>query len=71
MTKTLHGCLNGIRTMSSNEKIQCLNMLGQDTFVELTPELKKNVVANFVHMRIIVIVIIAIFEVIITVNRFF
>ena len=46
MTKTLHGCLNGIRTMSSNEKIQCLNMLGQDTFVELTPGLKENVVAN-------------------------
>ena len=32
MKKILHGCLDGIGTVSSNEKKQCFKMLGQETF---------------------------------------
>ena len=37
MTKILHGCLDGIGTVSSNEKKQCLNMLGQENLYLTQP----------------------------------
>ena len=63
MTKILHGSLDGIGTVSSNEKKKMLEYVrpGEFLFDSLT-YLKMDVVANLIfsiHMRIIVIVIIA------------
>ena len=30
--KNYHGCLDGVGTVSSNDKKQCMNMVGQETF---------------------------------------
>ena len=59
MTKILHGCLDGIRTVPSNGKIMLIvkNMLGQETLY--STHLPKNGYYNqfafFVRMHIIVI----------------
>ena len=30
--KNYHGCLDGVGTVSSNDKKQCMKMVGQETF---------------------------------------
>ena len=63
MTKILHGCLDGIGTVSSNEKKMLEHVRSGDFLFDSTTYLKVDVVANlffFMHMHIIVIVIIAI-----------
>ena len=63
MTKILHGSLDGIGTVSSNEKKKMLEYVRLGEFLFDSPTyLKMDVVANLIfsiHMRIIVIVIIA------------
>ena len=63
MTKILHGSLDGIGTVSSNEKKKMLEYVRPGEFLFDSPTyLKMDVVANLIfsiHMRIIVIVIIA------------
>ena len=64
MTKILHGCLDGIGTVSSNEKKTMLEYVRSGDFLLDSPTyLKMVVVANllfFIHVYIIVIVIIGI-----------
>ena len=65
MTMILHGFLDGIRTVPSNEKTMLIvkNMLGQETLIQLTHLLKNGYYSQFaffVYMYIIVIVIILI-----------
>ena len=60
MTKILHGCLDGIRTVPSNGKIMLIvkNMLGQET-LNSTQSPKSEYYSQFaffVRMHIIVIV---------------
>ena len=63
MTKILHGSLDGIGTVLSNEKKKMLEYVRPGVFLFDSPiYLKMDVVANLIfsiHMRIIVIVIIA------------
>ena len=64
MTKTLHGCLNGIRTVPSKGKIMLIvkNRLGQEAFCS-THSPKNGYYSQFaflLHMHIIVIVMVII-----------
>ena len=52
MTKILHGCLDGIRTVPSNGKIMLIvkNMLGQETFYS-THSPKNGYYSQFAFFR--------------------
>ena len=57
MKKILHGCLHGIGTVSSNEKKTMLEYVRSGEFLFGLPTYLE---MDFIHMRIIVIVIVAI-----------
>ena len=68
MTKILHGCLDGIRTVPSNGKIMLIvkNMLGQETLYS-THSPKNGYYSQFaffvrMHIIVIVMVVIRFFE---------
>ena len=75
MTKILHGCLDGIRTVPSNGKIMLIvkNMLGQETLYS-THSLKVDIIANLLFFYVCILQSLlwwSFLEVIIIVNRFF
>ena len=56
MTKILHGCLDGIRTVPSNGKIMLIvkNMLGQETLYS-THSLKVDIIANLLFFYVCIL----------------
>ena len=57
MTKNLHRCVDGIRTVPSNGKIMLIvtNMLDQETLYLNHPPMKTDIIANLLFLYICIL----------------